>query len=150
MPSSMEQNLQRIGSRFTWFELAFCITILPEKLRCRNIVTVDWSSLLHIKWAQNQTTIIQTCYLVVWSRPKVHCLSHVSISRRWSTLIGRLGSELPPTAVDWSALDQIDFLRDGEQHYSILQSDALRWVLVRTPPPPVRRHHQITASGRDP
>ena len=22
--------------------------------------------------------------------------------------------------------------------------------LVRTPPPPVRRHHQITASGRDP
>ena len=24
------------------------------------------------------------------------------------------------------------------------------YPLVRTPPPPVRRHHQIAASGRDP
>jgi len=28
-------------SRYTSFGLAFCITILPEKLRCRNIVMVD-------------------------------------------------------------------------------------------------------------
>ncbi len=68
--------------------------------------------------------------LVVWWRAKAQCLSHVSISRHWPTLIGRLGYGLPPTAVDWTALDQIEFLRDGEQHYSIVQSDALRWVLV--------------------
>jgi hypothetical protein len=27
---------------------------------------------------------------------------------------------------------------------------AYLWYLVRTPPPPVRRHHQIAALGRDP
>ena len=63
-------------------------------------------------------------------RAKAQYLSHVSISRCWPTLIGRLGSRLPPTAVDWSVLDQIELLREGEQHYSILQSDALRWVFV--------------------
>ncbi len=39
--------LRSIGWRVTSFGLAFCISILPEKLRCRNKVTVDWSSLLH-------------------------------------------------------------------------------------------------------
>ena len=39
--------LQSIDWRVTSFGLALCILILPEKLRCRNILTVDWSSLLH-------------------------------------------------------------------------------------------------------
>ncbi len=41
--------------------------------------------------------------------------------------------------------------RNAEQTKSTPSEGRFRWpFLDRTPPPPVRRHHQIAASGRDP
>jgi hypothetical protein len=61
---------------------------------------------------------------------KNHNSSNVYIWRRWSTLIGCLGSRSCPTAVASSALDRFPFFWEGELHLSNLERVAPRWVLV--------------------
>ena len=100
--------LQSIGWRVTSFGLAFCITILSEKLRCRNIVTVDWSSILN-NWIGSESNdnddsvnlqssisgIINLRTLVVWLHRPLVLRAALSSSRHAAILSSHLASHHP-------------------------------------------------------
>ncbi len=57
---------------------------------------------------------------------------------------------LPQSAKGTGKQDEKSDFRGAKKGAKKLVSSNLAKILDRTPPPPVRRHHQIAASGRDP